>query len=103
MEDLDLGELSEKSGVSQGSVLRLVLFNIFTDDIDNESKCTLSKFADDVKLSSAADSTEGQDAIQGYLEKLDMWAHDNLMKLDKSKCKMLHLVLGKLKHEYCHG
>lgn len=47
------------SSVPQGSVLGPALFNNFVGDMDSGIKHALGKFADDAKLSAAAETQEG--------------------------------------------
>ncbi|GAB0205526.1 mitochondrial enolase superfamily member 1 [Grus japonensis] len=87
------------SGVPQGLVLGPALFNIFASGIE----CTLNKFANDTKLCGVVDMLEGRDAIQRDLDRLERWACGNLVRVNKAKCKVLHVGRRNPKHNYRLG
>lgn len=68
------------SRVPQGSILGLILFNIFISYLGDETERTLSKFVDSTKLERVIDTANRRAPIQGDLEKLE----DGANKLQSS-------------------
>jgi len=50
-----------------------------------------------------ADTPAGCASIQQDLDRLESWAGKNLMKFDKSKCRVLHLGRNNHIHQYTLG
>jgi len=91
------------SGVPQGSVLSLVLFNFFISDLEEVTEHTLSKFAHDTKLGGVADTLKSCAAIQRDWNRRESRVKRNLMKFNKGKCRVLHLGRNNLMHQYRLG
>jgi len=76
---------------SPGSVLRPLLFSIFSNDLDEQIEHTLSMFADYSKLGRSVDLLECRNVLQRDLDSLDRWAEANYITVNKAKCHALHL------------
>ena len=75
------------------------MFTIFINDVDERIESILSKFADYTKLGGVADAPEGCATIQQDLDRLESWAGRNLIKCNKSKCRVLHMGKSNCIHQ----
>ena len=99
-ETSDLTEV--ESGVPQGSVLGLILFDIFINDIDLLAALIdiLRKFADDTKLGKIVMNVEDSQVLQDCLDMLVDWANKWGMKFNTGKCKVMHVGSSNLRIQY---
>mgnify|MGYP001855115258 CR=1 FL=1 len=75
------------SGIPQGAVLVLMLFDI---SINND----LRQFADGSKLNGAADTIEGMDAIQSDLDRLEKMGLCESNEVQQGQVQVVALRLG---------
>ena len=79
------------SGVLQGSVLVLVLFVIYINDIDSYVSSKILKFADDTKIVGVVSSPEGVKQLRQDLVDLYRQSNNWLMLFNTDKCKVMNL------------
>ena len=79
-----------KSGVPQGAVLSPLLFKSFNNDLIRLLiGCTLSLFADDLKVSKVVKSMTDVNTLQLALNVLTLWCIRNGMFLNEEKCYVI--------------
>lgn len=91
------------SGVPQGSVLGPLLFLIYIDDIDENIRSRLLKFADDTKLFGPVATPEQAEILQQDLRQMHYWSKEWQMLFNPGKCKCLHLGFNNLNYDYFVG
>ena len=62
-----------------------------------------SQFADDTKLGGVADTPEGCAATQQNPDRVENWAGRNLMRFNKSNCRVLYLGRNNCTYQYRSG
>ena len=76
--------------VSQGSILGLLLFNIYINDIFYFVDNNIANYADDnTPYATEKKVTSLIQVLEDNALKLKTWFHDNYLKMNLDKCKLL--------------
>ena len=91
-----------ESGVPQGTVLSLVLFLAFINDLLKCVKSNARLFADDCMLYREIDNETDCASLQSDLRKLEMWEDHWCMSFNANKCSLISITrkTKKIVHNY---
>ena len=86
------GEARVICGVRQGTVLGLLMFILYINDIDNETSSSIRLFADDSLLYRTASCTRDASELQRDLKQICRWADLWQMNFNVTKCHVLSVT-----------
>ena len=73
------------SGIPQGSVLGLILFTIYINDLPDALENMIKLFAYDTKVFATVNNEKDKNSLQGDIDKLMNWSDTWLLKFNRSK------------------
>ena len=91
------------SGVPQGSVLGPILFTIVINDLDDNIKSLIFKFADDTKLAGGLGSTNAITDFRKDLGALSDWSKDWEISQHSMLRSVMHIGNKNVKESYTMG
>ena len=80
------------SGVPQGTVLGLLLFSLYINDISSDIESGISLFADDCVCYCKIRNEEDTIKLQRDIDRLGSWARKLGMRFQPVKCNMMQLT-----------
>ena len=83
----------------RGLQVGLMLFNLFVADLDSAVECTFSKFVGDINFCDVVNTVKIRGAIQRDRDKLQRWVYENIVKINKTMCKDVHMGQSNAMHK----
>ena len=91
---LFISNQSHDCGVPQGSVLRLLMFLVYINDLVNSMSCNVKLFADDTVLYVISDDVNNSTNILNQnLTNVNEWADKWLVSFNPAKTKLMNITL----------
>ena len=84
------------SGILQGSVLGLLLFQLFINDLPRNIDSLVKLYADDALIMRSIITPNNHQTLQNYLTKLALWSATWQMPFNLTKCG--HLIVTNKPH-----
>ena len=90
------------SGIPQDSVLGLILFVLYINDLPDNIVSNVYMFADDTKVFKTINSPNDQHTLHNDLDYLTSWSSKWLLRFHPDKCNLMHV--GKtIQQEYAYN